>query len=55
MREHNRIAFILRGLLLQASDEEIFQRSRAIVGAILQNILYGQWLPLVLGDVYMHR
>jgi peroxidase len=54
-REHNRIAFGLRAILPLAGDEEIFQRTRAIIGAIMQNIVYGQWLPHVLGDVYMHR
>ena len=30
-------------------DEVIFQRTRAIVGAVMQNIMYSEWLPIVLG------
>nr|KAG5691359.1 hypothetical protein BaRGS_033408 [Batillaria attramentaria] len=55
VRYHNHLAISLRNRRPGASDEFIFQRARAIVGATLQNILYGQWLPLVLGPAYMHR
>ena len=30
-------------------DEVIFQRTRAIVGAVMQNIMFSEWLPIVLG------
>ena len=31
------------------SDEVIFQQTRAVVGAVMQNILFSEWLPIVLG------
>lgn len=49
IREHNRIARELRDMNSRLSDEELFQRARQIVIAQWQNIVYGEYLPLVLG------
>ena len=51
MREHNRIAGELSGL---GDDETIFQEARKIVAAEMQHITYNEYLPIILGDVYMH-
>lgn len=50
MREHNRIARELQSRNPRLQDEEIYQRARAIVGAEMQNVVYGQYLPVVLGE-----
>ncbi|XP_023338409.1 chorion peroxidase isoform X2 [Eurytemora carolleeae] len=57
LREHNRIARELRKHLptyLQ-QDEFIYQESRRLVGAQMQNIVYGEFLPTILGAKYMKK
>eukprot|EP00095_Tigriopus_kingsejongensis_P000372 maker-scaffold319_size207808-snap-gene-1.16 protein:Tk00372 transcript:maker-scaffold319_size207808-snap-gene-1.16-mRNA-1 annotation:"peroxinectin " len=49
LREHNRIARELKTLKPQLGDEELFQSSRRILIAQWQNIVYGEYLPVVLG------
>lgn len=57
LREHNRLAdeiaardFPGADLSDPAVDEEIYQRARAVVGALLQKITYYEWLPALLGE-----
>lgn len=52
LREHNRIATALSEVNPSWSDEDIYQETRKIVIAIMQNIIYGQWLPAVIGTQY---
>ena len=47
LREHNRIARFLSSKY--TDDEEIYQQARRIVIAELQNIVYGEYLPVILG------
>src|SRR5262249_25259225 len=51
MREHNRLADAIAAAdtahLL--TDEDIYQRARAIVGAEIEVITYNEWLPALLG------
>ena len=56
IREHNRLAgeiaasdFPGANLNNAAIDEEIYQRARATMSALLQNITYYEWLPALLG------
>ncbi|XP_076452125.1 chorion peroxidase-like [Babylonia areolata] len=49
LRYHNILARSLRRSSPFASDEFVFQQVRAIVGAVIQKILYSDWLPIVLG------
>lgn len=49
VREHNRLAAEIAGANPSWSDEEIYQRTRKIVGAIMQSITYNEWLPALLG------
>ena len=50
VREHNRLAKRIFARHPNISDEEIYQRARAIVAAELQIITYNEFLPLLLGE-----
>ena len=52
-RLHNRLANLLRYMRPLYSDDEVFMRARAIVGAIVQKIMYADWLPIILGEATM--
>ena len=49
VREHNRIAKELRRINPQYSDETLYQETRKIVGAVIQKIVYFDYLPKILG------
>ena len=49
VREHNRLANEIAGSQGGLSDEDIYQRARRIVGAQIQVITYGEFLPALLG------
>ncbi len=50
MREHNRIAKILRKLNQHWDGEKIYQETRKILGGVLQKIVYEDYLPILLGQ-----
>ena len=54
-REHNRIAYQLQTDYGMTDDEEIYQFARRLVGAEMQNVIYGQWLTAVLGESKMNE
>ncbi len=49
VREHNRLADRISQLAPQASDEQVYQLARKIVGAEIQIITYKEFLPALLG------
>ncbi len=51
VREHNRVARLVGMANQDLGDEEIYQHTRRIVGAQMQNIVYSHWLPVVLGQL----
>ena len=54
LNEHNRLADLLVQQSSESlSDEEIYQQTRQIVIAEMQNIVYGEFLPIVLGPQIM--
>ena len=57
MREHNRIAQQLKRHLPPdlRTDEIIYQESRRIVISEIQNVVYGEYLPAILGKKYMDK
>jgi len=57
VREHNRIAKGLQKYLPEKlrTDEIIYHETRRIVGGQMQNIVYGEFLPTVLGAKVMKK
>ena len=53
LNEHNRIAEGLRGLDSSLDDESLYQRARIMVTAQIQNIVFAEFLPAVLGPDLM--
>ena len=49
-REHNRIVKLIKENYPDMDEEELFQQARRLVIAEIQNIVYGEYLPLILGN-----
>ncbi|XP_070211050.1 salivary peroxidase/catechol oxidase-like isoform X2 [Littorina saxatilis] len=55
MRQHNRLVKQLSQINPQWGDERLFQVARKIVGALIQRITYGDFLPIILDRGRMNR
>jgi peroxidase len=55
INEHNRIAHLLNENKPEMNDEEIYQVARKLVGGQIQNIVYNEFLPVVLGNKTMEK
>jgi len=53
LREHNRVAVALAKLNPSWTDENLFQEAKRIVIGVYQNIIYGEWLPIIVGAKMM--
>jgi hypothetical protein len=49
MREHNRVADLMHAQFPKLNDDEIYEATRAWVGALIQVITYKEFLPMLLG------
>jgi hypothetical protein len=49
VREHNRLAAQIAGQNPQLNGDQVYQRARQIVGALIQKITYDEFLPALLG------
>ncbi|MGB1250715.1 MAG: peroxidase family protein [Candidatus Promineifilaceae bacterium] len=50
MREHNRLVALLRAANPAMSEDDLFERARALVAAEIQIITYAEFLPLLIGS-----
>ena len=55
LREHNRLASEIKAASGNLDDEEIFQIARKILIAEMQNVIYAEYLPVVLGKQAMRK
>lgn len=55
MREHNRVARQLKALNPSWNDETVFQEARRFVVAEMQHITYNEWLPIIVGEIFLFR
>jgi peroxidase len=50
VREHNRLADALAAANPSWTDEDVYQRARSVVSALMQVVTYNEFLPALLGD-----
>ncbi|TWT34384.1 peroxidase [Blastopirellula retiformator] len=50
VREHNRLADEIKTADPALTDEQIYQQARRLVGAIVQQITYYEYLPILVGE-----
>lgn len=55
LREHNRIAEELSKLNRHWTDEQIYQNARKIIVGMIQHVVYGEFLPRILGWDHLEK
>ena len=55
MREHNRLAQLLKNQHPSWNDEKLYEEARRIVIAEYQHIIFNEWLPLIVGTDLMQK
>lgn len=55
MREHNRVEESLHRMNPHWNGEKLYQETRRLVGAMWQNVIYAEFLPILLGPTIMER
>ncbi|XP_046543359.1 chorion peroxidase-like [Haliotis rubra] len=56
VREHNRLVKELAGVMPSTTpDDVLFEEARKIVSAIMQQITYREWLPIIVGPLAMRK
>ncbi|XP_059081531.1 peroxidase-like [Tigriopus californicus] len=53
VREHNRVARILKSINPQWNDEVVYQEAKRVVNAEWQHVVYNEYLPILLGSQFM--
>ena len=55
MREHNRIEEQLHVINPHWDGEKLFQETRKLMGAMMQHVVYNEYLPTVVGPEIMKQ
>lgn len=55
VREHNRIADEIQQLNPDWEDDKVFEEARRILIAEWQDVVYGEYLPVILGESTVQR
>ena len=55
LREHNRVCDLIAAQSPGEDDDYYFENARRIVIAEMQNVVYGEYLPVVLGENAMRQ
>lgn len=50
VREHNRVAAEVKTAFPRADDEELYQRTRKVIIALFQSVVYDEFIPAAAGS-----
>ncbi|XP_059163647.1 peroxidase-like isoform X2 [Physella acuta] len=55
MLKHNQWALELREKAPWLPEEEVYQKTRSLLIAVMEKIMYNEWLPIILGNDTVHK